>query len=826
MDGFIERDFMNSSSSPEIYRPMKILLFLSVILLFNNQLRSEPNTVPVADTNAIINPDANKPDVNIPDSNAANLQPAETTEIPQQSFENRIIDKIFIEGNVYITNAKILAAARSRADQKFSTAQAQEDCKRIGALLGVAFCYYNVKPAGEKVDLTFIIEEKTVIRQLIFKGDPKTKDSKLSEKAGFQRGDYLDKLTAVIGAEKLTEFYNSSGYPFAKITFDDSKIDEGILQFNIDKGPRVKIKKTLFEGNKHIKKGELKKVIKSNPKNLLIFQNYFKQKTLDEDVVKLQKAYDKQGYLDTKVASKLNFVKERKGVEITFSIEEGKQYDVNEIIINGNEFLSDANLTSTCRLKKGQFYSNDKADYDKDEITRKYHQTGFIDSRVSSSRQFVGENKINAIFDVNEGERYRIENVNISGNKTIQDKVIRRILDEEEFKPGQWYNAHIAQGTGEGQLEKNVRGKVYSQTAVITPVGDKPGKKDAEVRIKEGKTGSVLFGAGVSSNDGLIGQVVYEQRNFDIKKWPKSWRKFFSEDSFKGAGQTFRIALEPGTEVSRYSVSWTDPYFRDKPISWTVGASNWARERENYDEERLKGYTHFTHRLKNGWYRTLGFRAENVNINSIEDDAPKEVKDVKGDNLLGGVKMGFGRDTTDSRYLPTKGKNYEISYEQVAGDRTFGIVEGTLRIYKTLHEDIARRKTVLENKFYAGSVVGNAPVFEKFYGGGIGSIRGFDYRGVSPRSGPDDDPIGSKWVATTSHEVIVPLYTETLAGLFFVDTGIVETGGVRASVGIGIQIMIPQWFGPVPMRFELAAPFLKDEDDDTQIFSFSAGALF
>ncbi|MCE5340936.1 MAG: BamA/TamA family outer membrane protein [Planctomycetaceae bacterium] len=799
---------MNNSSSPAIYRPMKVLLVIFIISFISNptlcdSMGQAPNT--------------------IAKSNANITQPA----VAQSSaMDNRIIDSISVMGNVYITKGKIMAAARSRAGQTFTTSQVLEDCKRIANLLGVEFAYYNVEPAGDKVRLTFVIKEKIVIRKLVFKGDKKTKQSKLTEKIGFQRGDYLDKLTASDGAEKLTDYYKSTGFPFVKITCDDSRISEGTLEYTIDTGPKVKIKKTKYDGNGHIKKGELNKVIKSKPKNMLIFQNYYKQAVQDNDLIEIQKAYDKRGYLDTKVTSKLNFIKNRKGVEITFVIEEGKQYDLEKIIFSGNEFLSDANLMSTFRLKKGQFYSNEKADYDKDEILRDYRERGFIDVRALSLRQFVGEDKINAVFDINEGGRYRIDNINIAGNKKVQDKVIRRILDEREFKPGEWYNAHIAQGNGEGQLEKDVKGSVYSETAVITPVGDKPGRKDAEVRIKEGKTGSVMFGAGVSSNDGLIGQVIYEQRNFDIKKWPKGWRKFFSEDAFKGAGQTFRITLEPGTEVSRYSVSWTDPYWRDKPISLTVSGSSWERSRESYDESRIRAGVGFTHRLKNGWYRTLDFRAESINISSLDSDVPKEIRDVKGNSMLGGVKTGFGRNTTDSKYLPTKGKNYELSYEQVAGDFTFGVVEGTYRWYKTLREDIARRKTVLETKLYAGSIVGDAPVFEKFYAGGTGSLRGFKYRGVSPRKGPDDDPIGSQWIVTASSELQVPMYSDNLAGLLFVDTGMIETGGIRASVGIGVQIMIPQWFGPVPMRFELAAPFMKDGDDDTQIFSFSAGALF
>jgi outer membrane protein insertion porin family len=319
---------------------------------------------------------------------------------------------------------------------------------------------------------------------------------------------------------------------------------------------------------------------------------------------------------------------------------------------------------------------------------------------------------------------------------------------------------------------------------------------------------------------------VYEQRNFDIKKWPKNWRKFFSEDAFKGAGQRLKISASPGTEVSTYSISFTEPYLKDKPIAMTIAGSVWERGMESYNESRQKGYLGFTKRKKEGRYRTLAFRFENVGVESVDNDAPKEVKDVKGDNLLAGVRIGFGRDTTDDRFLPTKGVNYEMGYEQVGGKHVFGILDGTYRWYKTLREDIAGRKTVLETKVFGGTIIGDAPVFEKFYAGGLGSIRGFDFRGISPRSGADDDPIGSKWLVTASGEISIPLTSQTFSGLVFIDTGMIETGGIRASGGIGLQIMIPQWFGPIPMRFELAAPFMKSDEDVTQFFNFSVGSMF
>lgn len=762
-------------------------------------------------------------DANVADINATDVN---TTDVKTTNDEEKIIDSVETAGNVYISREKILSLARSRTGQLFSDAEAKEDVSRIAAIKGIEFAYYSIEPVGEKVKLIFVVKEKNVIRQITFSGDKKYEDKKLIESLGFGRGDYLDKFAAKTGAEKLTDYYHKTGYPFAKIDFDDSGIEQGNLHYAIEPGPKVKIRKVKFEGNVSIKSKELKKVIKSKPKNLGIFQNFFQQQYLDDDLINLQKAYDRKGYLDTKVAIQPNFGKDNKSVELVYRIEEGLQYDVEKIEFSGNEFFSDANLTGTFRLKEGRFYSNEKAEYDRDEILRIYREAGFINVEVESVRQFTANDKIIAHFDVKEGQRFRIGQVNISGNRTVQDKVVRRVLDEKDFKPGEWYNAHIAQGTGEGQLEKDIKTDVYTETATITPVGDKPGQKDAEVRITEGKTGSIMFGAGISSTDGLIGQMIYEQRNFDIKKWPKNWRKFFSEDAFKGAGQRLRIMASPGTEVSTYSISFTEPYLKDKPIAMTLAGSSWERGRESYDEGRQKGYLGFTKRMKNGRYRTLAFRLENVAVGSVDSDAPSEVTDVKGDNILAGIRIGFGRDTTDSRFTPTKGINYEAGYEQVAGDHTFGVLDGTYRWYKTLHEDIARRKTVLETKLHAATIIGDAPVFEKFYAGGIGSVRGFDYRGISPRSGADKNPVGSNWIATASGEISVPLTSEMLSALFFVDTGMVETGGIRAAAGIGLQIMIPQWFGPVPMRFELAAPFMRSGDDDTEVFSFSVGSLF
>ncbi len=176
-----------------------------------------------------------------------------------------------------------------------------------------------------------------------------------------------------------------------------------------------------------------------------------------------------------------------------------------------------------------------------------------------------------------------------------------------------------------------------------------------------------------------------------------------------------------------------------------------------------------------------------------------------------------------------------MNYEQVTGDEDFGILEGSRVQYWTLYEDLADRKTIMAFKLLGATTFSDAPPFEKFYGGGTGryGLRGFEYRGVSTRGLQTNvpfperkDPVGSDWIFLANGEIAVPLVGENVSALFFIDSGTIDTGKYRASIGMDIQIQIPQFLGPVPMRFELATPFSRDGDDETQVFSFRMGSLF
>jgi len=761
-----------------------------------------------------------------------------TVKEAEQAGAGGVIGSIKTKGNINVKNVDILAKVRSRVGETLDPNTAAEDAKRIASLSGVEYSYYNTAVVDGKIQLTFVVVEKNLVRAITFTGNHEYKSDTLKKKLDFKIGDYLDAVVAESGRKTLVEFYNKEGYSFAEVTLDNGQIPLGKAAYTIVEGPRVKITSVKFSGNKALKTGELKAVVKTKTKKFLIFQKYYNKDEIAEDVAKIQSAYYERGYLNADVTTKEAFSADKSKARITFVINEGPVYTVEKVAISGNNRFDEKHIRSKMRLEKGQVYSEQKADSDVKRILKLYREEGYIDAKVERKREFASGNTVNVGFEITEGEQFRIGQINITGNEQTQDRVVRRVLDEYDFLPGSLYNADMARGDGSGELEKTVKTTTVMESVTITPAGQKPGQRDAQVNVTEGQTGMIMLGAGVASDSGIIGQLVFEQRNFDIKNKPKDFEEFITGRAYKGAGQMFRIALQPGTEVSEYSVSFSDPYFQDKPITLDVVGSSYERERESYNEERLKGYVGFEKRYRDRWHRGIGFRVEDVTVASVENDAPKEIKDVEGSSALAGVRFGIGRDLTDSRFTPSTGKSYDVSYEQVGGDFTFGILSGTYRQFHTLYEDLAERKTVLLTRLYAATTVGDAPPFEKFYAGGSTSIRGFDYRGVSTRGYPTNvggvpitsakkkDPIGSDWIFLANAEVTVPMVGESLSSLFFIDSGTIDTGNYRVAIGTGVQIMLPHWFGPVPIRLEFAVPVMKSEDDETQVFSFSMGRLF
>ena len=685
--------------------------------------------------------------------------------------------------------------------------------------------------------------DRNIIRSIEFINNKAFKDKALLKRVDFEVGDYLDPILADAYRRTLAEFYRKKGMPFAEVTLDSKQLEQGRIVYTFNEGQKVRIASVNFKGNKSIKSSSLKNAIKTKTTKWVFWPAHYVEEVPAEDVARLETIYHERGFLDFDINANKQFTNGK--VNITFEINEGPSYSVGDISFTGGTYFEKDKLLEGLLLERGQVYHKRRAEEHIKQLLKLYRENGFVDAAIEHRYLFTKEpNVVNLVYNIREGNQFRVGMVDIIGNEQTQDKVIRRVLDEYGFTPGEYYNADLAPKEGNGKLEKYVQQMTLSQEVIIRPVTPASGAdnaKDIKVDIKEGQTGSLMFAGGVSSDSDIIGQVILEQRNFDISDWPESFGEFITGNAFKGAGQTLAVRLEPGTIVSQYSVSFTEPYFQDKPVSLDVVGSSYEREIERrgdhklYDESRTRGYVGFEKRYENKWRRSIGFKVENVEVDSIYFYAPKEIQDVKGYTFIPGIRFGIGRDMRDDMYNPSSGYKFDVGYEQITGDETFGILQGSIVGFKTLYEDLADRKTVLATKLLAATTFSYAPPFERFYAGGTGvyGVRGFDFRGISTRglqtnvANPErKDPIGSEWIFLANTEVAVPVVSDNLSALFFVDSAAIDTGNYRASVGTGIQILIPQWSGPMPMRFEFAVPISKDDEDETRVFSFSMRGLF
>jgi outer membrane protein insertion porin family len=354
-----------------------------------------------------------------------------------------------------------------------------------------------------------------------------------------------------------------------------------------------------------------------------------------------------------------------------------------------------------------------------------------------------------------------------------------------------------------------------------------PGFIDIDIDVTEARTGRLMFGVGVNSDAGVVGSIVLEENNFDITRPPRSFADIVNGQAWRGGGQSFRIEAVPGSEVSRYLVSWQDPFFLNTDYSLGVSGFYYTRFFQNWTEERLGGRLSVGRLLGNFWSVSTAVRLENVQVRDLDTPTPPDLEAVRGDNFLSTVRVALAHDTRDSSFLPTTGHLLELSYEQGIADFTYPRVELTGNQFFTLWErPDGRGKHLLQLRGQLGWTGDDTPIFERFYAGGFQSFRGFEFRGVTPRSATGIT-LGGQWMALGTAEYLVPITADdNVRGVLFTDVGTVEPDvsldNVRVSVGAGLRLIIPA-MGPAPIALDFAYPLVKEDFDRKQIFSFYVG---
>jgi outer membrane protein insertion porin family len=681
------------------------------------------------------------------------------------------------------------------------------------------------EPGG--VAVIFEVRERPTIEAVRFEGNKKIRDGALRGLVDIKEGDLVDRFAVNQGRDAIAARYRQRGYNDVQVTYDEEALrDRGLLIYRIEEGVRVRISKILFEGNESFTRSQLKRQIETKPAFWFIRRGTFDRDRVESDAARLQKYYRDEGFLDARVSYRTEPDESGEKLVLVFTITEGTRYVIEDIRIEGRTAFSEEELRALMRSKPGQFVRRPDLDADVAAIRSLYGEYGYIYVVVRDSVIFSAEpGLVRVTFQIEEGEQYRVGRIVVRGNTRTKDKVVRRELDM--YPPDDLWNLKAAQ-----EAEDQLRDSRLFDSARVYPVGDEPGVRDVIIDVKEAeKTGDFLFGAGITSNSGVIGSLVLDLRNFDLFDVPRDLDELVSFRSFFGGGQRLRLELQPGTELSQVRVDFNEPYFLDRPVSFSVGGWLWERGRDGYDEQRTGGTVSFGKRFIRGplvgWYGRVSFRAEVVTIDDPDLFVARDIRDVEGDNFITTAEISLVRDRTDNRLVPTKGDRLRFSYEQagaLGGDFSFAKLMVGYTWHKTVARDLLDRPSVLSLRGDVGQIIGDAPVFERFYAGGMGTLRGFAHRGVGPYEGIDETNVGGDFLLLLGANYTFPLVGEVFRGVLFVDTGMVDSG-FRASVGAGIRLTL-NIFGPVPLEFNLGFPVLKESDDETQVFSFSIGTTF
>jgi outer membrane protein insertion porin family len=746
---------------------------------------------------------------------------------------------VVIKGNQQMSTAAVLTNVKTRPGQPFNEQVVREDERRLLESGRYDSVIATRQQTDKGIIVTFTVSERALVKTVGFTGNKAYKDEKLRPEVPLKNGDPFSDFGVENSRRAIEKFYNSNGYHFVTVSVDKEALKDRRVIYEITEGPNTVVRKVRFEGNTFFELLKLKMTVGTKRRFWPFVEGRLDAEQVAQDVMALRNLYVAEGFLDAEVGRVLDFTPDRASVTVTFAVKEGQRYRVNKAVFQGAVVFSEEELQKRIRLGQGEFFTELTLKRDLEKLRNTYGELGYIEAKVEAKRQFIDPTApppewaqhlgkpalLNVVFTIQESDQYRVAKVVIRGNSTTQDRVIRREL---RVYPEQLFDSVSLERSKKRLMETRLFQKVEAE-----PTGTGPKVRDALVEVTEGRTAEFMVGVGVSTNSGLLGTISFTQRNFNLLAWATSWNQFIKGEAFKGAGQTLRIVAEPGTELMRFSIEWFEPSLMDQPYSLGNRLFLFTRQRESYQETRVGDVVSVGHTFKNRWYGELATRVEDVTVDSLEHDAPPEVRDVEGSNLLVGFKGSLTRDRTDSRWNPSEGDRLTFSAEQVVGSFNFLRLQGDYHRYWTVYTDAMDRKHIIAARLSAGDIIGDSPVFENFYGGGIGSIRGFRYRGISPRSAGTDQAIGGKFMFFAGAEYSFPIFGtgdgHELRGVTFLDTGTVEEdfglSTYRASVGFGVRWVIP-FFGPVPMAFDFGFPIAKDTNDDTQVFSFSLGWTF
>lgn len=744
--------------------------------------------------------------------------------------ESEKIAEIRVSGNRRIENTAVYNVLRVKTGDNLYEEKIDEDVKSIFKLGYFADVKAEKTVEDKKVILTFRVTEKPVVREILFEGNKAISMEKLRDALEFKANSILAAKDISKSIKKMKKLYDDDGYSQAEIepVKDQTSPYELRLTFKIKEGSKILIREIRFEGNNAFSSDKLKGLMETKQDWWLAWltgAGIYKEDVLKNDMLLISEQYMNNGYINVKIAEpKVIMAPDNKALIVYVSILEGDQYRTGQINFRGDLLENREELAKKPKLKQGEIFNRGMLRQDVFSLTDLYADKGYAFANVNPLTQLNNDQKtIDITFDFEKGEKVYIDRINIAGNAKTRDKVIRR---EIRIAEGELYNA-----TALKRSKQNIMNLGFFEEANIATVkGKGDNRLNLNVDVKEKPTGTFSIGGGYSSLDGLVGQGSVQQSNFF------------------GLGLKANASASLGGKSSTYNIGLTDPYFLDS--KWSLGGDIYRTEREYVDYTRkatggdIKGGYQFSDTLST--FLMYKFEKKNLSKESLAlQQTRQKYPDLvsEPDTTTSSISASITRNTTDYRLDPTTGMTNSLSVEYAG-------LGGTSRYLRYIGQTSQFFPAGFGGVFMLHGTLGhiqsmgrNVPIDEKFYLGGIGTLRGYGGRTVSPyvlTPTPDTATgvivaqerayIGGDSEFVFNAEYTLPLLKDAgLKGVVFFDMGNSMDGignlfsSLLKSYGFGIR-----WFSPIgPLRLEYGIPLDRREGiDKNGKLEFSIGSFF
>ena len=748
--------------------------------------------------------------------------------IAQESGQQ--VRSIRIQGNKRIEVPAIKGRLTLKEGEPFTAEKIREQIRALYQMGYFEDVRVETEAVAGGIAVIFVVTEKPFVTEILFDGNDNIKDERLTEKLTVRPQSFLDQQQIKDSVERLRVLYEEEGYFSARLVPVIKSLDgeRKSLTFFIKEGPRARIKAIAFDGAKAIPVKKLKKPLFTREYFWLISwwddSGIYKKDELTNDVERLRQVYFDEGYLDVKIGTpKVELSDDKKWFTIRFPVEEGSQYRFAKIGYKGQTLFPESELRTGSKLKEGDVVRMAEVREDITRVTDLYGVKGYAFADVNPLVLPDPESKTATVtFEVKEGALIRVRHINISGNDKTRDKVIRRELRVNE--------AELIDTEAMKLSFKRLNNMNYFETVEIIPKQVDPNTVDLDVKVKEKSTGTFSVGGGYSSLDKL-GVVA------DI-----------TEGNLFGRGQLLKIRGQFGQRRTFGVVTFREPYLFDEALS--AQGDLYARQtfyttyferRQGADivlgkwfSEYLSGSaTYLLERLEvsNDLSSELFLGGGGV-TNTPVSDLPLLVQQQLGKSTTSAIVLGIARDTRDVYVDPKSGARHALTTEfagsVLGGSNDFYKVIGDTAWYFPVVWDTVFNPRVRMGVAHSYSAGSQLPVGDRFFVGGIQTMRGFSFGRAGPTA-PDFTPLGGTKQLIFNFDYIFPLIPELkVKGVLFFDYGKGfndgEPLGLNLRKSVGIE---GRWISPFgPLRVSYGINLSPREGEHTGVFEFSVGALF